>query len=246
MRVGDFGVEIVAVRDGEVRENESGHVLARAGTVYGIRLRNYGPLRCVAAVRIDGKDVTGPGIVIKAYGATTLERSVVDGETGRFTVIAEGDERVFGPDGGRDNEQLGEIEVRFRRELPRDVAYRYPDFPEGLSVPRPIVPDAPIPMPPTRPMAPPEWKPPGIQMSASYVNDAPTRPRLDTDQIERAAGTGLTGHSMQEFESIAIGPLEREATVIRLRIVIGTDEAFSEPRPLPAADASPARPPARP
>jgi len=246
MRVGDFGVEIVAVRGGEVREIESGHVLARPGTVYGVRLRNHGPLRCIAEVRVDGKAVTGPGVVLNAYGVMTLERPVTDGETGRFTVIAEGDERVFGPDGGRDNERLGEIEVRFRRELPRHSEERVPDFTRVPAMPHPIDPSPSIPTPPGRRMAPPEWTPPGIHMSASRVSDTPARRRVDLDLIERAAGTGLTGHSAQEFESIAIGPLENEATIIRLRIVIGSDEAFNEPRPLRDEDAAPARPPARP
>ena len=51
------------------------------------------------------------------------------------------------------------------------------------------------------------------------------------DPIERAAGTGLTGYSSQRFVSVQVGPLEQEATVIRLRIVIGSEEAFSAPRP---------------
>jgi hypothetical protein len=48
------------------------------------------------------------------------------------------------------------------------------------------------------------------------------------------------------FTSVAIGELEAEATVIRLRLVIGTDEAFNAPRPLPDVDHVPARPAARP
>src|SRR4051794_40373951 len=103
MRVGDFSVEVVAVADGATREIESGHVLARAGTVYGLRLTNHGPLRSVAEVRIDGRSVTERGVVVNAYGSMTLERPVGGSDSGRFTVIAEGDERVFGPDGGRDN-----------------------------------------------------------------------------------------------------------------------------------------------
>lgn len=254
MRVGDFGVEIVAVRDGEVREIESGHVLARPGTVYGIRLRNLGPLRCVAQVSVDGKDVTERGLVIDAYAVMTLERPVTGIDSGRFTVIAEGDERVFGPDGGRDNPELGLIEVRFRRELPREHARHVPDLVAAPPIPRPIEPA--IPTPPGRPMAPPEWTPPGIRASASRPRDISaiasklyvTEPThvFERDLVERAAGTGLTGASTQQFVPVSIGPLEKEATVIRLRLVIGTDEAFAEARPLPEPDEIPARPPARP
>ena len=52
MRVGDFSVEVVAV-DGRAWEVESGHVLARPGQVYKLRLRNHGPLRAVADISID-------------------------------------------------------------------------------------------------------------------------------------------------------------------------------------------------
>jgi hypothetical protein len=265
MRVGDFGVEVIALENGEAREIESGHVLARAGTVYGIRLRNFGPLRCVADVHVDGKPMTGRGLVIDAYGSVTLERPVDGRDAGRFTVIAEGDERVFGPDGGRDNPDLGCIDVRFRRELPRGTTRRTPDLSDEPTLPLPTrAPRDPfepqIPLPPTRPMAPPEWTPPGFHASAARPRDisamlsrhAVTAPELpsvvrdETSLIERAAGTGLTGHSTQEFVPIAIGPLEQEATVIRLRIVIGSDEAFTTPRPLVEPDRAPARPPARP
>jgi len=264
MRVGDFGVELIPIGGGDVREVESGHVLARHGTVYAIRLRNYGPLRCVAEVRIDDKPVTRGGLVIKAYGTTTLERPVDDGETGRFTVIAEGDERVFGPDGGRDNDALGNIEVSFRRELPQSARYTPPVGFDDAPRPIPFVPPAPAhPSTPStpggRPMAPPEWTPPSFSAMrrGPDVNDAATtmpfrvdepglRHEPPLDQIERAAGTGLTGRSMQEFESAMIGPLEQEATVIRLRLVIGTDDAFGAPRPLPGVERAPERPAARP
>jgi hypothetical protein len=275
MRVGDFAVDLIAIRDGDVREIESGHVLARPGTVYAIRLRNFGPLRAVADVQIDGKVVTGRGILVDAYGVATLERPVDAAANGRFTVIAEGDERVFGPDGGRDNDALGAIEVSFRRELPR-AAYRHPSF-ESDSPTVPTLPtmphdpfDAPdFPTPPGRPMAPPGWTPPTFSMMSRSGRDAasiaaaspsvdvrhpphapshlsPQMPHASPHLIERAAGTGLTGASTQHFEPIAIGPLEENATVIRLRLAIGTDEAFDAPRPLPDAERVPARPPARP
>jgi len=72
--------------------------------------------------------------------------------------------------------------------------------------------------------------------------------RLPADLIERAAGTGLTGHSTQEFVPVFVGTLEQEATVVRLRLVIGTDDALSEPRSLTsdASHSAPARPAARP
>src|SRR5262249_26894142 len=142
--------EIVPVQGGEFRETESGHVLARPGTVFAIRLRNYGPLRAVAEIRIDGKLVTTTGLVLNPWSVVALQRPMDDAEHGRFTVIAEGDERVFGPDGGRDNADLGLVEVRFRRELPRGRQFT------GDARPLPDVPTLPLPyMPPDGEVAEP-------------------------------------------------------------------------------------------
>ena len=249
MRNGDFGVEVVAVQGDDVREVDSGHVLARPGAVYAVRLRNFGPLRCVVDVHIDGKRVTAGGLVLNPYSATTLERPVDASEHGRFTVVAEGDERVFGPDGGRDNAALGLIEGSFRRELPnpsvRDV--------------RPLSDTPTIPLSSaSRPMAPPEWSPfqrigkkkqgspPDVSAIAPIASSTPGFVPPSSDMIERAAGTGLTGHSDQRVEMVVVGKLESEATVLQLRLVIGSDEAFSAPRPLRPSESTPARPAARP
>jgi hypothetical protein len=282
MRVGDFSVEIVATDGDGIRELDSGHVLARPGQVYRLRLRNHGPLRAVADVSLDGHSVTGNGLVIRPWSSVDLERPIHATERGRFTVIAEGNEQVFGPDGGRDNADLGLIEARFRRELPRNDGRRtdvLADYAGGM--PRPIVtmpspptPEQPPSAPPRRPFTPPEWTPPTWERSVftkeplgrpvppaisalmAPTQPVPTEPLHDGetgnagfgDQIERAAGTGLTGSSDQEFVPTHIGPLETEATVIQLRIVIGTADVFSAPRPLPddAAHTAPSRPAARP
>lgn len=283
MRVGDFSVEVIGAGDGTTQELDSGHVAARPGQVYVLRLRNHGPLRCVAEVSIDGHSVTGNGLVINAWSSVDLERPIHATERGRFTVIAEGDEHVFGPDGGRDNAALGLIEARFRRELP-NVAQREPVY--EPSVPRPIVtlpsPPGPFspepgPTPPRRPMAPPDWSPLTWQgqaaepiiaaplgkrrgampplarftallarMAPDVSVESPAIPEQVSDAVERAAGTGLTGSSDQEFVPVSVGALETEATVIRLRLVIGTEEALATPRPLPKTDDVPARPAPRP
>ena len=281
MRVGDFSVEVIGTNNGVTRETGSGHVLARPGQVYTLRLRNHGPLRAVADISIDGHTVTGGGLVIDATSSVDLERPVHAIERGRFTVIAEGDERVFGPDGGRDNPNLGLIEARFRRELPNRGWYEV----AGPSVPRPIptpasprAPESP-PSWPRRPFAPPEWTsssdqvmssdqvtgsrnwlepgPPkrtGIHalLAATTTNEPVAPPSEPPGQVpsdvERAAGTGLTGTSSQEFVRVHVGQLESEATVIRLRLVIATEDALEAPRPLPDSESgrAPARPAARP
>jgi hypothetical protein len=255
VRVGDFGLELVG-RDSDLREVDTGHVLARPGAVYGIRLRNFGPLRCVVAVELDGKAVTAGGLVLRPYAVCTLERPIDDREHGRFTVVAEGDERVFGPDGGRDNADLGLIEASFRRELPGPQHERF--TPAESAMP----PAIPMPessrMQPARPLhRPPHWQnrlssfDGGMASSAGDAVSSPMRPRVTEsegafDSIQRAAGTGLTGHSDQEFITVTMGSLEAEATTLRLRLVIGSEEAITSPRPLRATDDVPARPAARP
>jgi hypothetical protein len=241
MRVGDFVVEVVPHGSGRVRELDTGHVLARPGQVYRLRLRNMGPLHCLANITIDDNVVTRNGLVIEPYATVDLERPIHSSETGRFTVIAEGNEAVFGPDGGRDNPKLGLIEAKFRRELPRkqdrarplpDIAYGSPQFGRS-SFSRSLFRD----------------EPPRIDalMSPLSMEDAPSERSLNESSVERAAGTGLTGHSDQEFVPFHLGPLEAEATTIQLRIVIGTEAAIAEQpaRPLPGVR-EPARPAARP
>jgi hypothetical protein len=242
MRVGDFGVDIVADGGGRLEERESGHVLARPGQVYRLRLRNFGPLYCVVEVNVDGRRVTAGGLVLEPWGSTELERPITD-EDGRFTVVAEGDEAVFGPDGGRDNSALGLIEARFRRELPRtDRRTEPPPFLSFPSTPRQRT-GHDVPRPPSRfPIEP--------AVTSSYHTVQPQTRSLTQqrdDAIERAAGTGLTGHSDQRFVPIELGPLETEATVIQLRLVIGTEAALAEEATRPLVDrVAPSRPAPRP
>jgi len=253
MRVGDFSVEVVPHHEGRVREIESGHVLSRPGQVYRLRLRNHGPLRAVAQIDVDGKSVTDSGLVLRPWSVTELERPLRDSEHGRFTVVAEGNERTFGPDGGRDNDSLGVIRSAFRRELPQSASND--DLSDdAISFDR-TIPSRPESEQPRRPSRfSPDWLPPvnlagaGAPMpSLNRVPPPSQRRRIVEQDIEGAAGTGLSGHSDQEFVPIQLGPLETEATVITLRIVIGSEEALADesPRPLHSQRA-PERPAARP
>jgi hypothetical protein len=70
-------------------------------------------------------------------------------------------------------------------------------------------------------------------------------PQLDAD-VERAAGTGLTGHSTQRFRPTTLGQLESEATVIQLRLVIASEEAIRSAPMRRGENTAPARPLARP
>ena len=250
MRVGDFSVEVLPHQEGRVRETESGHVLARPGQVYRLRLRNHGPLRAVVRIDIDGRSVTDSGLVLRPWSATELERPLRDGEHGRFTVIAEGNEGVFGPDGGRDNEALGVITAAFRRELPPPVLREHDLLDDAISFDRlagrPF--DAGSSRRPSRFSR--ELSPPTnmVGAGAPSLDRIPVRERrIFEEEIQSAAGTGLSGHSDQEFVPIHMGPLEDEATIVTLRIVIASEEAIGEKttRPLHAQHV-PERPAARP
>jgi hypothetical protein len=231
MRVGDFSAEVIPHREGRIRELESGHILARPGQVYRLRLRNHGPLRAVVEIDIDGKSVTDSGLVLRPWSVTELERPLRDGEHGRFTVVAEGNERVFGPDGGRENESLGVIQTRFRRELPQ----RSPldGLADGISFDSPS--QLPFEQEPHRPSRfTRHWSPPMnvAGAGAPSVDRVPApRRRIVEQEIEGAAGTGLSGHSDQQFIPIQLGELEKEATVITLRIIIGSEEALIDESP---------------
>jgi hypothetical protein len=265
MRIGDFAVEVVARGKGVgVRETGSGHVLARPGQVYALRIRNFGPLRCVAEVSIDGRNVSAGGLVIDPGCTEELERPITRDEDGRFTVIAEGDERVFGPDGGRDNLDLGLIEVRFRRELPGGPERARPLPPTLMDTldRGPLLPPHPSRL---RPEVFPVWN---VSASAAPNGNggrlaqhfgmppSPLRPSVEPDfplggddgldDAERAAGTGLTGHSSQRFTPTELGPLESEATVVQLRLVIASVDTIQSAPSRVEEPAPPARPAARP
>jgi hypothetical protein len=264
MRTGDFTVEVVPRGKGVgVRELGSGHVLARPGQVYALRLRNHGPLRCVADVRIDGRVVTAGGLVIDAGCTEELERPITPDEDGCFTVVAEGDERVFGADGGRENEDLGLIEVHFRRELPGgDRPRPLPSSPaDQLNLGREPAPRG-IPVGPASSLSArmsfgrdDGRRSPGDTLfmarngSASAFlghTESPLLERPELEDFERAAGTGLTGHSTQRFRPTQLGPLESEATIVQLRLVIASEEDIRSTPPGVGQHPAPARPLARP
>jgi hypothetical protein len=225
MRIGDFAVTLVPAGGGQMIEMADATVLARAGQVYSIEIGNHSRQRALARVSIDGLNMTNGGLVLGAYETLILERPVTHGERGRFTVFGEGDERVFGADGGRSNPALGLIEVTFRKEA------RSTD--DELSLSSALFDRVTA--------SPPEPRSSTREENAEEYERAEMMPDFER-VIERAAGTGLTGRSRQEFRIVEMGTLEEEKTVIRLRLVIGAAGAFGEPRPLPGVRGNPAPP----
>jgi hypothetical protein len=207
----------------------------------------------VVQVNIDGRVVTAGGLVLNPFSKTDLE-GPIGRDRGRFTVVAEGDESVFGLDGGRENSELGLIEARFRRELPNQTlsralptpTYQYPhQRPDGGALPPHIIRASPPALPPritSLRRTEPFFGVRGPDDDRGYVGE----------DVERAAGTGLTGQSEQEFEPISLGRLEDDETVLKLRLVIGTTAAIESgghgvpPSHDAATCADPERPAARP
>jgi hypothetical protein len=233
MRLNDLEITLGPIGEGTLKELADGRVMARPGQVYVVRVQNHDARRrMVVHVAIDGTNVSRDGLVLDPGELLKLERPLDD--TGRFTVFAEGDERVFGDDGGRGNPDLGLIEVRGRREQWREPPrYALASWDSVHESPLPGLGDA------TLSEADGAWD----------VSDGAPRVEERGPTIESAAGTGLTGRSDQSFVPVHVGPLEPEETIVRLRLVIGSvDALLDEPRPLRTVTATPVppRPPARP
>ena len=236
-------VLIVCCLIGAAVRTRLGHMLReRMETSLFERLPGYGLFRSLTQ-RLAGEgreNVWKPALADMGDGLVPVF-IIEEFEDGRFTVIAEGDETVFGPDGGRDNAALGLIEARFRRELPQHN--RRVDMPPMISFPTSPMPGQDVPRPPSRF----PFEPFTTSAYRTLQPAAPSMPSQSGDTIERAAGTGLSGHSDQRFVPIQLGSLEDEATVIQLRIVIGTEAALAEDAVRPLADrAAPLRPAPRP
>jgi hypothetical protein len=235
MRLRDLTVRLISPQ-GRMAEQDDGRVFARPGMTYRIRLKNHDRNhRMLLGIDIDGRRVTEGGLVLNPSTTIELERPLYD--SGLFTVFAEGNEEVFGEDGGRGNPELGLIEVTARREVrawrPAPPSVQYDSFMSHMSPDRPPYP---------------------LEGDAVFCESAD----LDYGSAEHnesvfpvretAAGTGLTGQSSQRFVDVEVGALEDHATVIRLRLVIAPATGLDRPRPLSgsAETAIPPRPIARP
>jgi hypothetical protein len=149
------------------------------------------------------------------------------GRNGPIHRFRRGRTDVFGPDGGRSNQDLGLVQASLRLERER---------------PRPQVPRA------LRRSPSAGWDFLAEESSADllYSPDIDSiASRCTTPPDLRAAGTGLTGHSEQRFVEVEVGPLEESVTIVTLRLVIASPSATPRPLPEVRSNAHPPRPPVR-
>lgn len=256
MRTGFLEVQLVP-ESGRMSETPTGHVVALVNQVYKIKLTNHNSRRALVQVKIDGRLVTEHGLVINGFQTVFLERPIHTVERGRFTVFAEGQTEVFGEDGGRDNKDLGVIEVthQLEQETPKVTFTPYPIY-------RPFAPYN-----PWYPWYNGPYNPNGVildnndnrNIGAVYASNSVLRSAkcsFTSDQnrvcetaadisASTAAGTGLTGKSDQNFIPVHMGALESAITTIILRLILEAPVDWAKPRPLPGAVVAPVRPPAR-
>lgn len=260
MRSGHLEVQLVP-ETGHMAETPTGHVVALAGQVYKIKITNHGPRRSLVQVKLDGRLVTEQGLVLNAWQTIFLERPIHATERGRFTVFAEGQTEVFGEDGGRDNPDLGVIEVTHQLEQvpvatlePYWVRpcwpYRrtYPTFPSPWDYYGPynggVLYDSQEIIGNNKGFAGSVLRASQDQAQVSWTNTSTLNAPQNVAEA-KAAGTGLTGRSDQNFTPTTIGALESAVTTILLRLILEASSDWSRPRPLPGSSLSPARPPAR-
>ncbi len=187
-----YGNFSVLVNEG--REHGSGHVGLAHGQQYTLRLGNHGNQRCDARVEIDGKDMGT--YRLGAYQSWNLER--VSHDSGRFTFFqADSPEAATAGVGEVANEQRGLIQVTFRPERVR----RYDPCVETRGA---------LGAMPHNSGTPRSFDPGTIQMDCCF----------DRSEKTSAGITGLTGHSGQQFVTVA--SLDYDPTgevVITLRLM---------------------------
>lgn len=209
MRVGNFSVLIP-----EGVERDSGHVALEHGRQYTLRLLNHDHRRCDAEVTVDGKPVGG--FRLHGGGSVTLERFPDDPgrltfySTGTWDAAAAGESAIAAPDKGL-------IQVRFVPER------------------RPVY--TPPPVPTTRRFGAGGQSVSGQGLLRSAPMDlsggGEARCFAGAAEEKTSGGiTGLSGHSAQQFVTVAdIDRAEDEAVTISLRLIT----LVGGPRPLQPA-----------
>ncbi len=184
-------------------EESSGYVSMRHGQVYQIQLRNNNSRRCDAQIEVDGKVV---GVWrLNAYQSSQLEHPAHD--EGKFTFYKLGTQEAQSAQLSASDPNLGLIKVTFTPEKevrPATVSVGY----SGTATYR--------------------------GLGDTYSSDVYSMPKgIDmsfTSQSRSSGGTGLSGHSNQQYGQAAEIEYDYSGqTVIHLRLVCKDDDGV---RPL--------------
>lgn len=204
----------------EGRETHSGYVEMAHGRQYTLALRNFRDVACDAAVTIDGKPVGT--FRLNAGQSLKLERPAHDQGCFTFYQVGTAEAQQAGLVAA---DTLGLISVVFTPALKPIYAVTYPQ-------------------PTVWTVTGNTWRYTSDSTSsgpvaASFTSSVTNQPRImsavgalyDTAPQRKAGGTGLSGHSQQQF--VDVGPMNldyAQQTTIHLRLVGGSDQ----PRPLTA------------
>lgn len=217
MQLKDFSVKIP-----EGYEDDKGYVHLKHETKYTVSLRNNAPLRCAAEVYIDGKKV---GVYrINGYGVLDLEHP--SGDNGRFTFY-ELDSKE-GKSVGLDSiprKDRGLISVTFKPEKKYSPTYQ-----ESYEV---------------MPSLTPRFYGQGTGYNFDPENQYAPLKGMSCSTIAMncvEGGTGLSGHSSQNFVKVANLDYDLDRVVtIHLRLVgsnneprelVGVGESTAIPSPV--------------
>lgn len=218
MRVGSFSVYVP-----EGRERDTGHVALPHGTQYRLTLASHHGRRCDAEVLMDGKPM---GVYrLDAGRAWTLERAAHD--HGKFTFFkADSPEADAAAVQGVPKDLRGLIQVTFRVEKARQPVVRpmsLRQHPTQEFITRSAEPEL---------------------MGAATPDCAEYSDENSFGRVENTSAgiTGLTGHSDQQFTSVAgLDYDPAEETTITLRLICAEEPAVRPLTPaLPRANHVPA------
>lgn len=185
----------------EGSERGEGYVALSHGRQYAIQLGNHSSRRCQAEVSLDGKSIGT--FILSGHSSARLERAPHD--TGRFTFYADATAEAEAAGLATiSRPDRGLVQVKF---TPEKTRYRYEDVIRLASL-----------------SSKSAARGAGGQSQGSWAS---------VGREEKTSGgiTGLSGHSDQQFETVAGLDLDESASItITLRLVVGSDG----PRPLTA------------
>lgn len=191
-----FGNYTLLIENG--LERESGYVGLKHGEQYAVRLGNADNRRCVARVTIDGKPVGN--FVLNPHEMARIERSVDD--AGKFTFYAvDTEESVAAGQADISHYDRGLVQVEF--------------VPEKYAMPRPTA---------VKTTGLLRSRGPGGQSVGGGMSMFGEPPLAESDVKTSGGITGLSGHSGQQFVTVASPDLdEANAVKINLRLVLRDD-----------------------